>query len=591
MLDQERDRITQYLQNRGYYRFNKDFITFQADTMLNTRKVDLIMQLHPYRRKKEDAPSPHRQYYIRNVDFVFDADFADLSADALRGLDSLQAGGVNFYFVDKMFLRPQVISDYNYLKKGRLYRVRDVQNTYSALGRLNILKYSNIRFQEELKADSAYLDAYVMLTRNKNKSLSFEIEGTNSAGDLGAAASVAYTHRNLFKGSETFMMKVRGAYEAITGLGVASQDYVNDNYMEYGVESSLNFPQFMFPFLSSNFKKKIRATSEVGLKFTSQVRPEFSRTLASASWSYKWTDRKRMQHRLDLVDVNYVYMPRKSSAFQEYLDDMTLKNSLLKASYENQLVVRTGYSFTYNSAGNAMMRTPTKNSYSIRANIEEAGNLLYAASKLVHPNPKDGEDYVLANIPFAQYVKADFDFAKNFMIDPRNSFVFHIGVGVAYPYGNSKMLPFEKRYFSGGANSVRGWSVRSLGPGVYKGSEDGRMDFINQAGDIKLDLNIEYRTHLFWKLNGAAFVDAGNIWTIRDDSGQEGGLFKFNEFYKQIAVAYGLGIRLDLDYLILRFDGGMKAINPVETGKKRYPVIRPRFSRDFAFHFAVGYPF
>lgn len=155
-----------------------------------------------------------------------------------------------------------------------------------------------------------------------------------------------------------------------------------------------------------------------------------------------------MQHRLDLVDVNYVYMPRKSSAFQEYLDDMTLKNSLLKASYENQLVVRTGYSFTYNSAGNAMMRTPTKNSYSIRANIEEAGNLLYAASKLVHPNPKDGEDYVLANIPFAQYVKADFDFAKNFMIDPRNSFVFHIGVGVAYPYGNSKMLPFEKRYFS-----------------------------------------------------------------------------------------------------------------------------------------------
>ena len=204
---------------------------------------------------------------------------------------------------------------------------------------------------------------------------------------------------------------------------------------------------------------------------------------------------------------------------------------------------------------------------------------------------KDGEDYVLANIPFAQYVKADFDFAKNFMIDPRNSFVFHIGVGVAYPYGNSKMLPFEKRYFSGGANSVRGWSVRSLGPGVYKGSEDGRMDFINQAGDIKLDLNIEYRTHLFWKLNGAAFVDAGNIWTIRDDSGQEGGLFKFNEFYKQIAVAYGLGIRLDLDYLILRFDGGMKAINPVETGKKRYPVIRPRFSRDFAFHFAVGYPF
>lgn len=420
--------------------------------------------------------------------------------------------------------------------------------------------------------------------------MSFEIEGTNSAGDLGAAASVSFQHRNVFKGSEAFTMKLRGAYEAITGLG-SSQDYVNDNYMEYGVESSLNFPEFMFPFLSSDFKKKIRATSEVGLKFTSQVRPEFSRTLASASWSYKWNDRKHIMHRFDLIDINYVYMPSMSRDFEEYLEEMSKQNSLLKTSYENQLVVRMGYSFTYNSAGNTMMRTPTKNSYSIRVNVEEAGNLLYGISKLVHSKPKGNDGYALANISFAQYVKGDFDFAKNFMIDPRNSFVFHVGVGVAYPYGNKKMLPFEKRYFSGGANSVRGWSVRSLGPGVYKGNEKGGMDFINQAGDIKLDLNVEYRTHLFWKLNGAAFIDAGNIWTIRDDSQQKGGVFKINEFYKQIAVAYGLGIRFDLDYLILRFDGGMKAINPVGTGKDRYPIIHPRFSRDFAFHFAVGYPF
>ena len=566
-------------------------MVYQADTARNTYLVDLTLRLLPYQRRKEDLPQKHRQYKVGEVNFLADDEIMSVQEGTLEEFDSLRYKGYSMYYKGKAFLRPQVLVDFNRIRPGELYSEQDVQNTYSNLGRLRALKYSNIRFREVNGENSTQLDAYVFLAKNKNKSMAFEVEGTNSAGDLGAAASVSFQHRNVFKGSEIFMMKVRGAYEAITGLGVASQDYVNDNYMEYGIESSLNFPQFMFPFLSSNFKKKIRATSEVGLKFTSQVRPEFSRTLASASWSYKWTDRKRMQHRLDLVDVNYVYMPRKSSAFQEYLDSMSLRNSALKASYENQLVVRTGYSFTYNSAGNAMMRTPTKNSYSIRANIEEAGNLLYAASKLVHPNPKDGEDYVLANIPFAQYVKADFDFAKNFMIDPRNSFVFHIGVGVAYPYGNSKMLPFEKRYFSGGANSVRGWSVRSLGPGVYKGSEDGRMDFINQAGDIKLDLNIEYRTHLFWKLNGAAFVDAGNIWTIRDDSGQEGGLFKFNEFYKQIAVAYGLGIRFDLDYLILRFDGGMKAINPVETGKKRYPVIRPRFSRDFAFHFAVGYPF
>lgn len=584
-LDQERDRITQFLQNRGYYRFNKDFITYQVDTMRNSRNVDLIMQLHPYRRKKEDPPSPHRQYYLRNVDYVFDVDFADLTSESLQEIDSLRSGGVTFYFKDKMFLRPQVIGDNNHLRTGRLYRVRDVQNTYSALGRLNILKYSNIRFREDLRADSAYLDAYVMLTRNKNKSLSFEIEGTNSAGDLGAAASVAYTHRNLFKGSETFTIKVRGAYEAVTGL----EGYANSNYMEYGVETSLNFPEFMFPFLSADFRRRSRATSEVTVKYNWQIRPEFERTVASAGWSYHWSKR-RATHRFDVLDLNYIYMPYRSETFREYLDLMDERNPLLRYSYEDLFIVRMGYTYTYNSSGATSLKTSRRNSYSIRFNIEESGNLLYLFSKAINGKPKNGENYQMANIGFAQYVKTDFDYAKNFMIDDRNALVFHIGVGVAVPYGNSKSLPFEKLYFSGGANSVRGWSVRSLGPGGYRGDSNS-LDYVNHTGDIKLDLNLEYRTHLFWKLNGAAFIDAGNVWTIRNRELQPEGLFKFNRFYKQLAVAYGLGIRFDLDFLIIRFDGGMKAVNPMYTGRDRYPIVSPDFKRDFAFHFAVGYPF
>lgn len=591
ILDAERQRITKLLQNKGYYKFNKDFLVYQADTARNTYLVDLTLRLLPYQRKKEDLPQRHQQYQVRKMNILADNETGSfLHERNWEGYDSLHYRGVDFFFKDKLFLRPKTLTDLNRIRLGELYSEQDVQHTYSNLGRLRALKYSNIRFQEVQQGDSTQLDAYILLTKSKNKSISFEVEGTNSAGDLGAAASVAFQHRNVFKGSEAFTAKIRGAYEAITGLG-SSHDYVNDNYMEYGIETSLNFPEFKFPFLSSEFKKKIRATSEVGLNFTSQIRPEFSRTLASASWSYKWNDRKHILHRFDLVDVNYVYMGSMSREFEDYLNDMTQKNSLLKTSYDNQLIVRMGYSFSYNSAGNTMMRTPTKNSYSLRMNVEEAGNLLYGASKLFHSTPKEGNEYVLANIPFAQYIKGDFDFAKNYMIDMRNSLVFHVGIGVAYPYGNQRILPFEKRYFSGGANSVRGWSVRSLGPGVYKGNGHGGMDFINQSGDIKLDLNLEYRTHLFWKLNGAAFIDAGNIWTIRSDSQQEGGQFKFNEFYKQIAVAYGLGIRFDLDYLILRFDGGMKAIAPAETGKKRYPITRPRMGRDFAFHFAVGYPF
>ena len=516
---------------------------------------------------------------------MFDVDFAELTSGRLKGIDSLRSGGVNFFYKDKLFLRPQVISDYNYLKSGNLYRTRDVQSTYSALGRLNILKYSNIRFREELDADSAYLDAYVMLTRNKNKSLSFEIEGTNSAGDLGAAASVAYSHRNLFKGSETFTFKLRGAYEAVTGL----EGYANSNYLEYGVETSLSFPEFMFPFLSSDFRRRSRATSEVTMKYNWQIRPEFERTVASAAWSYRW-GKRGATHRFDVFDLNYIYMPYRSETFREYLDYMDERNPLLRYSYEDLFIVRLGYTYTYNSSGATTLKTSQRNSYSIRFNIEESGNLLYLFSRMISGRPKNGEAYQMANISFAQYVKTDFDYAKNFMIDDRNALVFHVGVGVAVPYGNSKSLPFEKLYFSGGANSVRGWSVRSLGPGGYRG-DGNSLDYVNHTGDIKLDLNLEYRTHLFWKLNGAAFVDAGNVWTIRNREMQPEGLFKFNRFYKQLAVAYGLGLRFDLDFLIIRFDGGMKAINPMCTGRDRYPIISPDFKRDFAFHFAVGYPF
>ena len=183
-----------------------------------------------------------------------------------------------------------------------------------------------------------------MLTRNKNKSLSFEIEGTNSAGDLGAAASVAYSHRNLFKGSETFTIKLRGAYEAVTGL----EGYANSNYLEYGVETSLSFPEFMFPFLSSDFRRRSRATSEVTVKYNWQIRPEFERTVASAAWSYRW-GKRGATHRFDVFDLNYIYMPYRSETFREYLDYMDERNPLLRYSYEDLFIVRLGYTYTYNS--------------------------------------------------------------------------------------------------------------------------------------------------------------------------------------------------------------------------------------------------
>lgn len=543
-LDTERQRITDYLLCNGYYKFNKDYITYTADTARNTYQVDLTLHLLPYKAYVGDVPKEHPQYKINKINFITDYDVLQSSAlSSIEINDSLHYNGFPIYYKDQLYLRPKVLVDNLRFTSGDLYDERNVQKTYTYFGRLSALKYTNIRFFETQNDDSTRLNCYVMLTKSKHKSISFELEGTNSAGDLGAAASVSFQHRNLFRGSETFMVKFRGAYEAISGL---QPGYKNHNYTEYGVETSINFPSFLFPFLTSDFKRRIRATTEFGLQYNYQLRPEFSRTIASASWSYKWMQKQKIQHRIDLLDISYLYLPWISPQFQEDYIDKDKDNYILRYNYENRLIVRMGYTYNYNSAGGTLVNnTITSNSYSIRAGFESAGNILYGVSKMINMRKnKDGE-YAILGIPYAQYLKGDFDFAKNIIIDHRNSLAFHAGIGVAVPYGNAKVVPFEKRYFSGGANSVRGWSVRNLGPGSFAG--DG--NFMNQSGDIKLDASIEYRTRLFWKFRGAAFIDAGNIWTIREYENQPGGAFEFDKFYKQIAVAYGLGLRLDLDFL------------------------------------------
>ena len=566
-LDQERQQMTNHLQDRGFYRFNKEYVTCTADTVRGTHLVDLTFHIAPY-----DATShtTHARYRIGEVNVVTDFDMTHAMRQDFARFDSLHYKGLNIFYRERPFLKPEVLSQNIAITPDSFYSDSRLQHTRSSLGRLHAIKYTDIRFQEDA-ADSTRLDCHVLLSRNKVNSFSAELEGTNSAGDLGAAASLSYQNRNLFNGSELFTFKVRGAYEAVTGL----QGYSNENYVEYGVEASINFPRFLFPFISAEVRQRTQATSEIGIQFNSQERPEFGRRAASVTWGYRWTYKRKWQHRVDVLDLNYVYMPWISSTFrEEYLDNPENSNSILRYNYENLLIMKAGYGFTYHSDGRES-RTASNNSYSIRFNIESSGNLLYAFSHMLNATRNEDHQYTVANIAYAQYIKTDIDFTKSFRIDHRNSIVFHVGMGVAYPYGNSRILPFEKRYFSGGANSVRGWSVRRLGPGSFAGN-DRNIDFINQTGDIKLDLNLEY----------------GNIWTIRDYEEQPGGAFRFDSFYKQIAVSYGLGLRFDFDYFILRFDAGMKAVNPAyRNSKEHYPLIHPDFGRDFAFHFAVGYPF
>ena len=550
-LDNERKRISNLLIDDGYFRFNKDFIHFSADTITGSKDIGVTLHLMNYKANSNAPETPHSRYEIRKINY--------LSNDS-----------------DRIHLRHQVLLNATALKEGSPYSASALQRTYNNFARLQAVKYTNIRFLEA--PDSGKLDCNIQISTNKPSTISFQPEGTNTAGDLGAAASLTYTNRNLFRGSEQLSIELRGAYEAITGL----EGYQDQNYQEYSIESKLVFPRFVAPLLSKNFRRRQTANTEYSVAWDLQNRPEFHRRVFSMAWRYRWAEpRHHLNWRFDLLDLNYVYMPWISETFKrDYLDDVDNRNAILRYNYEDIFIMKMGFGLTYSDGIDAF-----------RLNVESSGNLLSAFSKALNFKINSQGQRTFINIAYAQYAKADFDYTHLVRFDDRNVLALHAGIGVAYPYGNSKVLPFEKRYFSGGANSVRGWGVRELGPGGYKGN-DGRIDFINQTGDMKLDLNAEYRTPLFWKFEGALFVDAGNIWTLRKYDEQPNGQFKLNKFYKQIAAAYGMGLRLNFDYFILRFDMGMKAINPAyESGDEHWAIIHPKLSRDFAFHFAVGLPF
>ena len=590
VLDGERTRITRLLQNSGYYRFSRECVNFTADTVAGSKLVGLTVNVIDAlpETATEATRIPHRNYIVRNVTFVIDTDLGPASA---AQTDTVYYRGSTFIYGKDRYLRPSLLDQMCYFSPGDPYRANDVERTYEALGRLSIVKFINIELRPAGSvADVGLLDAYIFLSRNKKQSITAELEGTNSEGDLGFGIGLGYQHRNLAKGSEQLGVKFRASYESLSGK---VEGLINKRYSEYAGEVGLTFPQFVCPFLTRSFKQKVLASTEFALSFNYQERPEYTRVIAGAAWKWKWQQQRHggvRRQTYDLIDINYVRMPRSTL---DFLDEIAPDNPLLRYSYEDHFIMRMGYTYSYTNR-----RIPQATAFgktelqpvvtSLRASAETAGNLLYAISNLCGQKRSDGV-YKVLGIQYAQYVKAEADYTITRNFDRRNSLSFHVGAGIAYPYGNSGMVPFEKRFYAGGANGVRGWGVRTLGPGSYD-ARNSVTDFINQCGDIRLDLSVEYRARLFWVLEGALFIDAGNIWTIRDYPSQPGGMFRFNSFYKEIAAAYGIGLRLDFTYFLLRLDLGFKAHNPA-MNQERWPLFHPDWRRDANFHFAVGYPF
>ena len=534
-LDDERARIATALRNRGYFYFEKSMLEFTADSSLNSHEVDVKIHLAPFVEHLDSAALKQlrTQYYIRNVDFK----------------------------LDKPFLRKNALRSACRLRAGERYAEWRVERTYARMNGLAPVKYVDIAFTP---AGDTLLDCEITISRGRIHTVAAEVEGTYSAGDWGVAAGVKYANKNIFHGAEVLTVGARAAYEWRANGGRA---------IEAKADASLLFP--------SNVK--------VNIAFNYQQRPdEYTRTIANAGLGYtipkkpgdKWT------HTFNFIDINYIYVPWKSQAFMDRFKNSTL----MLASYNDQFILDWNYMASYSSYD---QRHPNRTYVQFAVRAETAGNALYGLSVAANlPQDSIGR-HMLWRVPFAQYAKGDINFTCHGIITPKHHLVGHIGIGVAVPYLNAQVLPFEKRYFGGGANSIRGWQARTLGPGTFRGLNNAAA-YDLQVGDIKIDLNLEYRYKVLKFLELAAFLDAGNIWTIRDYKDQPGGVFLFDQFYKQIAWSYGVGVRFDLSILIFRVDFGVKLHDPSRIAEGKQWRTAPNglgWKDDMTFHFAIGYPF
>lgn len=591
LLDEERTRVATIFRRHGYFTFNKEFIGFVADTLSGNHSVKLDMVFYPFAKQLNNGSlieSSHKKYIIDSLKIYVDYDpLKDGNLANYHPSDSLIYENCRIYFGEHgKYIRSSILMENVHMRPGTEFNDQAVSSTYNALSRLSILRNINIRFAPIEKNDSSKLECVITCFPEKRQGFSTEIEATNTTGfsgsaALGATTSLSYKHRNIFRGSEVFNAKLEGSFD-----GISNSFDLKSNYYEIGGETSLTFPRFIAPFLQSDFKKKSRASTQLSTSYIYQQFPKYyKRTILSGAIKYIWqsTQSPLSQQTLDLLDLSYVHFPYLSESFYNSLPEYTRVYS-----FQDQFIASIGYSIN-NSNFNPMVKS-MKPIHTFRASIETAGNLLDLAAKIMNIKPDSDGTRKIFSTYYAQYAKTNVDYSRTIRFDQKNSFAWHVGGGIAVPYGNSEIIPIQKRFFSGGSTSVRGWNVRELGPGSFNSDS---ATFYNHSGDIRFDANAEYRSKVFWRFELAAFIDAGNTWTIRNYKDQEGGVFKVDRFYKQIAASWGLGLRLDFDYVLIRLDCGWKAYNPADnTGRTKWQILYPYdFGRNTAWQIAVGYPF
>lgn len=597
-FDDERDRLTEFLRNRGYYYFNKNFIQYKVDSAIEGHQLDVYIQINNrvYKAQMYNdslVSLPHHKYNIRDV-YIY-PDF-----DALRegyvDYDTLHfeySDRVYHYIYNKSLpYKPKSLNQFIFIKPGERYKMKDAEMTNRRLADLQQFKYINVEFVNihgDMKPwfrDTLpkKLDCYIRLTRSPKQSFTVEWLGKNTSRDLGTEISLIYSNKNLFRGSEVLNLNTNLALETQRIIGDDNDEnvvgFLPFNTIEYGVNANIDLPKFLLPIDQSRFPAYFKPRTRLSSGYNYRQRPDYSRHLINLSFGYRWNETKTKQHQILVADINSIKL-NPDSSFIEKLNEIDNKKFL--SAYEDHLIVGGKYTFILNTQGS---RKKEPDFWYLRTTFEPAGLVLNTLASAFNANQDAEGNYEIFRIRYAQYVRAEADYRYFYRFNERNQLATRISLGVGIPYGNLNVLPFEKSFFVGGANGIRAWQLRSLGPGGFSGD----VSNFDKIGDISLESSVEYRFPIYDFFKGGLFIDAGNVWLKDKNDDFPLGHFQADRFFKQIAIGTGFGLRLDFSLFVLRLDAGVRMVDPSKSPGNRW-VLDEYKIKNTNINFGIGYPF
>lgn len=595
-LDNERSRLGILLRNNGYYYYNPSYASYLADTFAVANQAQLRLQL------ADGVPDEAlRKWSIGKVDVQFRRSFRE------RLTDSIQRRQLTIHYNGKRSpIVPRVVLRNLRLRSRQPYSYEKYMESVSNINATGV--FSSVDFQFTPRPDADSLDLLLNCVFDKPYDFYFEANAIGrTSGRYGPEARIGFTRRNAFRGAEKLDLNLHGAYEWQSGGGDDMNSY------QYGFDASLEFPRIIAPFYNSDRVRRGKDGRPKRRRFFSPPmsyakvstdivrRPQYYKMhIVAGEWTYRWQSAATMRHEFSPLSLKYQYM----NSHTERFDSVIGMNPYLLATMEDYFVPKMRYSFTYTSP--ASKRNPLR----WETTIEEAGNILSLFDRL-NGHSFNEKEKQLFKTPYSQFLRLETDLTKTWTIGLHSQLVGHFNGGIIYSYGNSEEPPFSETFYAGGANSIRSFGVRRIGPGAFNGSKlDRQSAFLMQNGDIKLVANLEYRTRLFGNLNGAIFLDAGNVWNLKqvlidtDEDDDDEVLFLsavFNQLFantqfkpskllNQAALGTGVGLRYDLGFLVIRIDWGLALHSPYDTGSKGYFNVR-RFRDAQTLHFAIGYPF